>query len=78
MNQLPPSEDPSRLVRFIEARRALPASRKRAVAVTWAALATVLFVGSLLALRFWQGKLAAAREAARASAPPPAPIEFPL
>lgn len=78
MDQTPPSKDPSRLVRFVEARRALPGSRKRAVALTWATLATVLFVGSLLVVRFWQGKLAAAREAARASAPPPTPIEFPL
>lgn len=78
MEQTPPPRDPSRLVRFVERHRALPAAQKRSAALFGAALATALFVGALLGLRVWQGNLAAAREAARATAPSPTPIKFPL
>jgi hypothetical protein len=51
MDQTPPAEDPSRLVRFVARVRRLPPDRQRAIALLLAAAATAVLVGGLLAAR---------------------------
>jgi hypothetical protein len=72
MDQPPPAEEPSRLIRLVDRVRRQPPERRRAVALLWAAFATAAIVGGLLALQVRSGSRDAARPATGAAG------DFPL